>query len=319
MSPRKNLKATVRISNREKFIPFFAMATAVGFALVLRLVVTPRTIGTFIAFAHTTQGYFSPMRYRPMQEQVLPPEGFQTGIILGDVVQKMVAAGVLDQTKLADSYSARGGIPPDMQNLLSNPSHTPLRLTKENSKWLLNILWPVGLANKMAVNRQSPIAQKGVSGFASTGGWTLGSVDDGSTYFNAYPLIALTAQQEDRVKTIADTIHRPCCNNSAFFQDCNHGSAALGLVELGVLQGLSDEQIYQTVLHFNSFWFPKQYLEMAAFFQKTKGEAWVDVDPKLALSSDYSSISGWLANVDKIVSATPGLLPTVEGGSSCTT
>lgn len=305
-------------SHKERITPFFVICIVLGFALFLRLATAQNELDSLTIFAHSMENRLMPSRNRPIQDQVLPPEGFQTKITLGDTVQKMVAAGIIDQQKLADSYSARGGIPPEMQNLLSEKSSAPLHLTRDNAKWLINLLWPLGLANRMTINEQSPIAKQGVSGFASTGGWTLGR-EDGPTYFNSYPLLSLTAEQEARIKTLTDNIYRPCCNNSAFFQDCNHGSAALGLVELGVAENLSDQEIYSTVLHFNSFWFPQQYLEIAAFFQKTKGQAWVDVDPKVALARDYSSITGWMTNVDSVISKTPGAIPTIDGGSSCST
>ncbi len=254
---------------------------------------------------------------RELKDQVLPPEGYQASVTFGDVIPKMVAAGVIDMQKLEDNYKDRGGIPQDMKELLSKSSQKPIRITKENSTWLITLLWPLGLTNKMAINEKSPVAGKDVGNFASTGGWTLGKAESGAEYFNKYSVLSLTPQQEQRVRKLADTIHRPCCNNSAFFQDCNHGSAALGLVELAVAQNIPDDEIYKTVLKFNSFWFPSNYTETALYFQKVKGQEWDDLDPKMILSKQYSSISGWMANVDIAARKTPGLLPEVQGGSSC--
>ena len=79
------------------------------------------------------------------------------------------------------------------------------------------------------------------------------------------------------------------------------------------------EEIYRTILRFNSFWFPSQYLQTAAYFQSVKGVQWDDINPKLLLSKDYSSVTGWMTNVDAIAQKTPGLIPIVEGGSSCST
>jgi hypothetical protein len=169
----------------------------------------------------------------------------------------------------------------------------------------------------MTINERSPIAGKNVGKFASTGGWSLGKQANGGVYFNSVKLIPLSQQQEKRVQKLAETIYRPCCNNSAFFQDCNHGSAALALVTLGVAQGLSDKEIYKTVLRFNSFWFPYNYTTTALYLQRAKNLFWEDVDPKLLLSKDYSSISGWMANVYTPAKKIEGLLPETQGGGSC--
>lgn len=254
-----------------------------------------------------------------VQKEVLPDRGFQTQIILGRVIPMMVAEGIIDIQKLQDLYKERGGIPQEEMDLLTKQPDKPLVITAQNQFWLVTLLWPLGLANKMTINNQSPLAGKDLFNFASTGGWNLGQVKNGGSYFNKYALIPLTPEQEQRIKTLAENTYRPCCNNSTFFQDCNHGSAALALIELGVAQGLSDPEIYKTVLHFNSFWFPQNYTEMGLYFKAVKHTDWNDVDPKLALSKDYSSISGWSQNVDAPIRQIPGLLPAQNGGGSCGT
>ncbi len=169
----------------------------------------------------------------------------------------------------------------------------------------------------MEINKQSPVYGADINNFASTGGWQLGKDESGGVYFNKFPLIKLTDSQQRRVKMIADSTYRPCCNNSTFFQDCNHGSAAMALIELGVFQGFSDTDIYRTLLGFNAFWFPQNYNEIALYFNVIKNTDWHDIDPRLALSKNYSSISGWLQNVDAPVRNVHGLLPTSANGGSC--
>ncbi len=254
-----------------------------------------------------------------VQQEVLPTSGFQTPIVLGKVIPEMVANGIIDVQKLQDLYKERGGIPQEEMDLLTKQSDKPLVITSKNQFWLVTFLWPLGLANKMIINNQSPLAGKDLFNFASTGGWNLGQAKNGGSYFNQYSIIPLTTEQEEHIRTLAENIYRPCCNNSTFFQDCNHGSAALALIELGVAQGLSDQEIYKTVLHFNSFWFPQNYTEMGLYFKAVKHTDWNDVDPELALSKDYSSISGWSQNVDAPIRQIPGLLPAQNGGGSCGT
>ncbi len=250
-------------------------------------------------------------------EEVLPKEGFQTKIYLGNAITKLVSYGVIDKGKIEELYKGRGGLASWQKDMLSKSSKKPLVITQENSVWLVNILWPLGLSNKMGINNQSPIAGENVRNYASTGGWNLGKEENGGVYFNKYSIIHLSPKQEQHVKYLADRIYRPCCNNSTFFQDCNHGSAALALIELGVSQGLSDKEIYNTALAFNSFWFPQNYVETALYLKRTKGTDWKNIDVKLVLSKQYSSISGWIANIDTLAQKIPGLLPQQAGGGSC--
>ena len=256
---------------------------------------------------------------KEVQQQVLPKEGFTTKIVFGNIVPELVSYGVIDREKVTELYNSRGRLTKEQTDLLDYYSNKPLVVNAQNATWLVNILWAIGLSNHMDINKQSPVYGSFVNDFASTGGWTLGKADSGGEYFNKYPLISLSSTQQRRVKAIADTTYRPCCNNSTFFQDCNHGSAAMALIELGVAQGLSDDEIYRTLLHFNSFWFPQNYLETGLYFNAIKHTNWESVDPKVALSKPYSSVSGWTQNIDGVVSKIPGLLPKQQSGGSCGT
>lgn len=262
-------------------------------------------------------------KYEALQQQVrgkvFPKEGIKIRIFTGNSIPLMVSLGIIDLEKLQKQYQNRGNIPPEIMDLLTKPTTKPLTITADNQFWLVTLLWPLGLANKLEMNRESPVSGKNLFNFASTGGWSLGKEKNGGTYFNKYNLIPLTPNQEQKAKTIAESIYRPCCNNPTFFQDCNHGSAALALIELGVSQGLTDEEIYRDVLTFNALWFPQNYLETALYFKEVKQQSWESIDPKLILSKDYSSASGWAQNVHAEVSKIPGLVPKPQRGGSCGT
>ncbi len=249
--------------------------------------------------------------------EINPKDGFQSKIVLGDTIPKLVSLGIIDMPKMQQIYQGRGGIPKEEMQLLTKPSHTPLVINANNANWIDNLLWAVGLSNKMEINRQSPVNGPDVNNFASTGGWTLGKEESGGAYFNKYSLISLTRKQQKRIQIIAESSYRPCCNNSTFFQDCNHGSAAMALIELGVSQNLSDQEIYKTLLAFNAFWFPQNYDELALYFNVVKNTDWHDVDPKLALSKNYSSIGGWIANIETEVAKVPNLIPKPQNSGSC--
>lgn len=318
----------VTISLSKKTIAFLAVVFVFLFAsslLVLRPSLFALDSAQVERVALTVRGMpvigeYVPAKYLPtayILEQVTPKSGYRTKIVFSDVVVKMVQAGVIDRQKVEELYKGRGEVPKEMEELLTKPSNTPIHVTADNSWWLVNLLWPLGLSNKMSVNERGPLAGENVGNFASTGGWNLGKEEKGGVYYNSLELIKLTPGQEKRVRALADSVYRPCCNNSTFFQDCNHGSAALGIIELGVAQGLSDEEIYKTVLYFNAYWFPQNYAETALYFQKVENQEWKRVDPKVILSKDYSSISGWLANVDTPLKKMPDVLPALQNAGSC--
>ncbi|OGA36119.1 MAG: hypothetical protein A3G26_05950 [Betaproteobacteria bacterium RIFCSPLOWO2_12_FULL_65_110] len=246
--------------------------------------------------------------------QVVPVRGYQSRVVLGDSIVKLAQEGVIDAKKLNALYAPRGGLPEELKGLLTMSAHAPMLLTEKSAPLYVNILWALGLANRMAANDASPLNAPSRSRFASTGGWTLGR-EAGGAYFNRFPIVALTPQQESLVTRVAQHSFRPCCDNSTFFQDCNHGSALLGLLALGASQGLNEEELFREALAFNSYWFPHQYAHIALYFQAVQGVAWRDIDPRMVMSAKFSSASGWQENVGQELQAR-GLLPQ-QGGSNC--
>ncbi len=248
--------------------------------------------------------------------KVLPEKGFQSKIVLGDSVTKLVQNGVIDHEKFSAIYQDRGGLPDELNGILDTPSEKPILLTRGNANYYVNLMWPIGLANHMSSNKESPINGKSLFNFASTGGWNLGKEENGGAYFNKFKIVELTPEQEVLVTKIAQNTYRPCCNNSTFFQDCNHGSALLGLLQLGAAQGLTEDELYREALAFNSFWFPHNYIQTALYLKAIKNTDWDKVNPKAVMGKDYSSISGWYANVDAEVKKF-GLVPQQKGGAGC--
>ncbi len=248
--------------------------------------------------------------------KVLPEKGFQSKIALSNSVVKLVENGVIDREKFLAIYQDRGGLPAEFKDVLNKTSSRPILLTRQNANYYVNLLWPLGLSNYMSSNKQSPILGKSLFNFASTGGWNLGKEENGGTYFNKFKIVELTPEQEALVTKIAQNAYRPCCNNSTFYQDCNHGSALLGLLQLGAAQGLTEDELYREAVAFNSFWFPHNYIQTALYFKAAKNTDWDKVDPKLVMGKDYSSIGGWYANVDTEVKKL-GLLPQQQSGAGC--
>jgi len=245
------------------------------------------------------------------------PDEVNLGISFKDIVVKMVEAGVIDKDKFFKLYEERGGLSQEEKDLLGKSSDKPIVVTAANSGLILNLLWPLGIANRTAILSEGSMGtqyNKEVGNFASTGGWTVGK-EAGGKLFNRFSLIALTPDQEAMVKDIAQNIYRPCCGNSTYFPDCNHGAAMLGFIELAVSQGLSKEEIYKKALALNTYWFPQTYVELGVYFKNKKDTPWNKVDPKEVLGVTYSSGQGYDV-IDKQLQ-NEGLLPKVNGGGGC--
>ena len=255
--------------------------------------------------------------YDEVVAKVLPEEGFQSKIALKDSVVKLVENGVIDKQKFEDIYKERGGLPDELKNVLTKSSNKSILLTRENANYYVNLLWALGLSNYMSTNNKSPIFGKDLFNFASTGGWNLGKEENGGAYFNTFKIVKLTPQQEALVTKIAKNTYRPCCDNSTFFQDCNHGSALLGVLQLGASQGLSEEELYKEALAFNSFWFPHNYIQTGLYFKIVKNTDWEDVNPQEVMGYNYSAVSKWSENVAQEIAKIPNLIPQDKGGGSC--
>lgn len=236
--------------------------------------------------------------FRDVLAQVVPREGIPTGLVFGDVLQKIIAAGVLEPAKLRSVYAKRGGLPPWVAALLTGPSDAPIRLSAETAPYLLTLLWPVGLATRASFNADSPTNGKYLPRLASTAGWTLGREANGAAYFDKVDALTLTPAREALVQQVAERTFRPCCDNSALFQDCNHGSAMLGILELAASQGMGKAKLEQVALAANTFWFPREYLKTALYFSLFERRSWQEVPPAELLDASYSSASGWQMNVN---------------------
>lgn len=250
-----------------------------------------------------------------VQNEVLPKEGFKTKIKFGNAIVKLVDGGAIDMEKFTALYERRGGLTDEQKKMLTEASDKPITINESNSSFLLNLLWPLGIANKTAVLAESEAGKpENVNNLASTGGWTLGKKENGGDYYNTLSIITLNAEQEALVKKTAENIFRPCCGNSTAFPDCNHGAALLAMLELGASQGLTETELYEEALKFNKFWFPEQYYQMAMAFKYVNKTPMAMMDPKTLLSEQYSSGSGFQRNVAMPLSKMPGLGGSSHGG-----
>lgn len=228
-------------------------------------------------------------------EDVLPKNGLVLPIKWNDLGKKMIAAGVIDSQKFESLYAGRGGISEETKKLLYDKDNGNLVINDDNNGIILNLLWAFGLSNKNQILEQGPMVDPKYGGdasrFASTGGWTLaqGNV---MNHYSAHQFLVLTPEEQAKVERVSKNIYRPCCNNSTYFPDCNHGMAMLGLLELLAAQGVPEDEMYKIALRVNSYWFPDTYLTLAKYFN-SKGIEWKNVDPKEVLDFNFSSASGF--------------------------
>ena len=228
---------------------------------------------------------------------VAPEEGITLPINWGNIGPELIKIGVIDELEFVELMN----LTEEQKEILLKGKDEPIVISNENSRFVVNMLWAFGLAQKSKVYDDGPLGieyKDEVGNFASTGGWSLAK-GDAVNYLNKYDMVPLSEKQQKQVQDIAENVYRPCCGNSTAFPDCNHGMAALGAIELMVASGVSEEEIYKNVLYLNSYWFTDSYLTLATFFAR-QGISWEDVDAKLALSQEYSSAQGAGMLYDKV-------------------
>lgn len=185
---------------------------------------------------------------------------------LGELKMQMVRAGVIDEAKFGTASTT------------------------------LNLLWALGLSNKNRILEEGPMTDSrygGAGGFASTGGWTI-SKGNAMNHYSMHNFIGLTPEQQALVERASKNVYRPCCDNSAYFPDCNHGMAMLGLLEFLASRGASETEMYNEALKANSLWFPDMYGNIGTYLSQ-KGTDIRSVSAEKILSAEFSSASGYQA------------------------
>lgn len=252
-------------------------------------------------------------QFSMLEEKVLPSRGVNLPISWGNLGTELVRSGTIDDEKFKTFYSQRGQFTEEYEQLLSSNNRGKLKITKDNAGYLLNMFWALGLANKNPILENGPMMDPkygGAGNFASTGGWTMAQ-GDAMNHYSHHVLITLTAEQQALVEKVSKGIYRPCCGNSTHFPDCNHGMAMLGLLELMASQGVSEQDMWETALVVNSYWFPDTYMTIATYM-KNKGIDWKNVNSQEILGINFSSAQGFAK-----ISAEVDSLADTKKGNSC--
>lgn len=261
-------------------------------------------------FGETDDSYDSASN--ELENKLLPADGVILPVEWNDLGKKLIDSGVINEQKFIALYEQRGGLSESDKKLLYGTDNGNLVISLQNSGFLLNLLWALGLGNKNQVLEEGPMKDpkyQGADRFASTGGWKIAK-GNAMEHYSKHDFIKITPLQQELVEKVSKNIYRPCCDNSTYFPDCNHGMAMLAFLELMAAQGLSENEMYKNALIVNAFWFPSTYLTIARYFQ-SKGVSWQNKDPKEILGLKYSSISGYRQILSEIE---PSQL---KGGGGC--
>ncbi len=243
-------------------------------------------------------------------DEVIPVSGAELPVSWGSLGEKLVSLGVIDMNKFKRAVK----LTPEQEKILTSETSNKIKIDRTNVSFVVDLLWAFGLAQKSVVYDQGPMGtteKKDVANFASTGGWTLAS-GDAMNYYNRFDLLNLTKAEQQKVAEISKNVYRPCCGNPTWFPDCNHGMAALAMIELLVKNKVDEATIYKKLLAFNSYWFSDTYLTTATYFAR-RGIKWKDVDAKKLMGLEFSSGQGASSIAKKV-----GPLPwRPQSGTSC--
>jgi hypothetical protein len=231
-----------------------------------------------------------------ISRSTFPQDGYRIPVILGNIGSQLIEMGVINRTQFAQAHAEmRHPLSAEQMKVFDGTYAGKVFISEENSYFLLNFFWALGLANKNPI-LDSGLIQKYSNGeievFASTGGWTFASHPI-NEIFSSQEIIPLNDAQQKIVEEAASRIYRPCCNNPSNFPDCNHGMAMLGLIELMGSQDKNLDEMLEAAKYVAAYWFQEQTLAQAVYFKKAENKEFKDVDANRILSSLYSSASGF--------------------------
>ena len=229
------------------------------------------------------------VNFNQVESEVVPAQGYVLPVKWGDSVKKLVDSGALNVTALA-SILQQSGQPLTIEELsvLNGTSDENITINSNNTLFDLYVLWGIGINNNNTIINNGPLMQNGnPNNFASTGGY----LPLGNLMIGQLNLVNLTTDQQSIANEAAFNSYRPCCDNPTGFPDCNHGAAALGLIELMASQGNDINSTFEAVRDFNSFQFTQQYVEEGVYFA-SQGVDWNSVPASTVVNYNFSSATG---------------------------
>lgn len=90
-------------------------------------------------------------------------------------------------------------------------------------------------------------------------------------------------------QAVTPQIYHPCCDGPVSGCDCIHAVAARGITKYLLSLGWEEKKIWEEVLFWMRFWFPKHYA-LGALYLKSQGQDPFTFDAKTWLGADYSTL-----------------------------
>ena len=265
--------------------------------------------------------------------QVIPQNGYTLSFKWGNSVHKLVETNALDVSNLSIILNGyKQPLTPVEDEILNGTYNGYIQFNSTNAEFVQLVLWSLGINNNNTILNKGQIINVSASYaeqinsnaslnqkvtpqyvashyFASTGGY--GSL--GKLQLSELDIINLTSQQQALMYDVATNSYRPCCDNPTSFPDCNHGAAALGLIELLASHGANETQMFNAIRYFYQYQFPQQYTEIAAYFD-SHGENYSQVNSSEVMGASFSSYSGF-SNVNQYLLKN-GILQQSSGSSA---
>lgn len=328
-------------TNQVLSIALLGLIVAVGLIFALAHIGIGHTLANNITNAHhNTTNVTKTLTSNTINQtilavQVIPPAGYTLTFKWGDSVHKLVEDGALNISNLSIILNnSKQPLTPVESEILNGTYEGYIQFNSTNTEFVQLVLWGLGINNNNTIINKGPIINASIpyaeqinsnaslnqkvtpryvasSYFASTGGYgQLGKLQLGELN-----IISLNPQQQTLMYDVATHSYRPCCDNPTAFPDCNHGAAALGLVELLASQGANQSQMFGAVRYFYQYQFPQQYAEIAAYFD-SHGENYSQVNSSEVMNYSFSSYSGY-ASVNQYLIKNGILAQPSGAGASC--
>ncbi|MDE1846348.1 MAG: hypothetical protein KGH53_03660 [Candidatus Micrarchaeota archaeon] len=266
--------------------------------------------------------------------QVVPSGGYVLPFRWGKSIKTLVDAGAINVSNFTALIKNSGQqLTGSEKSIINGTYEGYIQFNSTNTEFVQLAFWALGVNNNNTIIRNGPIINASIqySGqinsnattgrtvtpqyvasqyFASTGGY--GPI--GRLQFSALGVLRLSAAQQSIADYTAENSYRPCCDNPTAFPDCNHGAAALGIIELLASQGATQNQVLRAVEEFNQYQFPGQYGEIAAYFA-TQGENYTSINAGAIIGKNYSSLTGYLRVHQYLIQK--GIIKQAAGGAAC--
>lgn len=220
---------------------------------------------------------------------------------LGPVIDRVIEEGALDAQRLEGRLNVTGTPLTDRQSAILQGRNRPVAITPDNAAFLLYTLWATGLLNRNNVLVNGPMltaTSGGVGRMASVGGWVMG-MEPATALYARERVIPLSDSQQARLERVARNVFRPCCDNSTYFPDCNHGMAMLGLLTHVASQGATEAELLKVAEAANAVWYPEQTLH-ARIYASAQGldEPGAVVSRPLLSGSGHGRVRSFLRQND---------------------